>query len=483
MKKLVMLLFVVMVGVFTLALGYVRARSGDLDPTWGDAGETLDAITDDEDWLNAHVLTDSGKYVVAGWAGVPGDFAVVRYLPDGRLDTGFGDGGKVVTAFSDDPTLVDVAWATVARPDGGLYVAGDTCDADYFLCELGIAAYRADGTLDTAFSDDGLATVGSDLGPTYSWPGRAIVQPDGTLVVGGVIFLEEDVDLILARFHPDGTPDEMFGVDGVAMIDLGETENFMQDLMLLPDGKFLVAGVFGAAIDPLSSEQDAGYIARIQADGSVDMTFGGGDGYVSWNNNGQGALAQHSLLTPDNQLLILGYQTAADGADCTLNRFDIDGNPDLSFGTGGQVIIDIGRDDECFEMDFDRVGRIVFGGRDMPVEESAMAMALNAAGRLGPHTAHRLAAPVNRDDEPPGNVIGRYHADGTPDATFGDNGLLRLTLAGGAGLIFNLTVQPDGKTLVSGDTLYEFVTARILGDGPAAQTFLPLVQGGAASGD
>ena len=291
------------------------------------------------------------------------------------------------------------------------------------------------------------------------------------------------MDLILARFHPDGTPDEMFGVDGVAMIDLGETENFMQDLMLLPDGKFLVAGVFGAAIDPLSSEQDAGYIARIQADGSVDMTFGGGDGYVSWNNNGQGALAQHSLLTPDNQLLILGYQTAADGADCTLNRFDIDGNPDLSFGTGGQVIIDIGRDDECFEMDFDRVGRIVFGGRDMPVEESAMAMALNAAGRLGPHTAHRLAAPVNRDDEPPGNVIGRYHADGTPDATFGDNGLLRLTLAGGAGLIFNLTVQPDGKTLVSGDTLYEFVTARILGDGPAAQTFLPLVQGGAASGD
>ena len=141
---------------------------------------------------------------------------------------------------------MDVAWAAVARPDGGLYVAGDTCDADYVICELGIAAYRADGSLDTAFSGDGLATVSTALGPTYAWPGRAVVQPDGKLVVGGVVLLENDVDLLLARFLPNGTPDDTFGVDGVATADLGQTENLMQDLMPLPGGKFLAVGAFGA---------------------------------------------------------------------------------------------------------------------------------------------------------------------------------------------------------------------------------------------
>lgn len=477
MKKSVALLSVIAFAALALLIGYARANPGAADPTWGDAGLTATDATEGNDWASAHVLLDDGRYVVAGWFNnFPGDFGVVRYLADGRPDTSFGNGGIVTTAFTADPMLVDAAWAVAARPDGGLYVIGDTCDADYDYCDMGIVAYNPDGSLDERFSDDGLATIVSALGPTYAWPGRAIVQPDEKLVVGGVVFLESgDADLLLARFHPDGTPDETFGDAGVSITDLGEAGNFMQDLMALPGGKLLAVGVFGDAIDPLSSEQDGGYIARFHDDGTLDSDFGGGDGYVFWDNGGEGAAGQHAVLTPDGNLLILGLQTAADGADCTLQRFDLDGNRDMTFGEGGQVVIDSGQTDQCWEMDLAPGDRIVIGGPAFPPEEERMAQ---LAGRAADYVRARKvlwAGQATRQDETFTSFTARYHLDGTPDTTFGDNGHLRLNILDSAGVIFNLTVQPDGKTLVAGDAVTDLFTARYLGDGPAAQIFVPVV--------
>lgn len=465
------LLLVLVVAALALAVGYARANPGDLDPTWGEEGVTITVVTEGNEWANSHVLLDDGRYVVVGWFNdPPGSFGVVRYMPDGQLDPSFGNGGHVMTDFTDDPELVDAAWAVAARPDGGLYVIGDTCDADYDVCELAIAAYMPDGSLDAGFGEGGLATVASELGPTYAWPGRAIVQPDGKLVAGGVVYMEDvDSDLLFARFRPDGTPDETFGDGGVTITDLGERGSSLQDMMALPDDQILAVGVFGNPIDPLSGELDAGFIARFNEDGSLDTGFGGGNGYVAWDNGKDEALAQHALMTPDGQLLILGFQTGTNGFDCTLQRFDIDGNQDLTFGDSGLVVISSGQSDQCSEIVPAPGGKVIFGGPAFPLEEDEQATTAIAGSMRRQKGMPVSASSARQAGEPFENWIARYYLDGTPDPTFGDNGLLPFSLAGGS--FWNITVQPDGRTLIAGEYMIgedtiDIITARFDGDDP-----------------
>ncbi len=459
------------------------ATPGAFDPTWGQEGLTVSDVTEGDDYVTAHVLLDDGRYVIAGWFNnFPGDFGVGRFLANGRPDLSFGDGGWVTTAFSDDPTLVEAAWAVGARPDGGLYVVGDVCDADYDYCDLGTAAYLPDGSLDESFSDDGLTTLVLESGPTYAWPGRVIVQPDGKVVIGGVAFLEEGgSDLVLARYHPDGTLDESFGDDGVSVTDLAGMGNFMQDLMALPDGKILAMGVFGDPIDPFNSELVAGFIARFNSDGTLDTDFGSEGGFTSWDNNGAGAAAQHAVLTPDDQLLIMGHFETAERSICNLQRFDLDGIQDMTFGEDGAVIIDVGQDDECWEMDLAPDGKVVLGGPSFPLEEEEeVSAAGSAANRLQRRLERRAPGLMSRQAGTFYSFIVRYYLDGTPDDTFGDNGILRLNLFDNVESLINVVVQPDGKILTSGNNETDAVTTRFLGDGPAAQVFAPVVRGGPA---
>lgn len=462
------------------------ATPGAFDPTWGQEGITTSDVTEGNDGVTAHVLLDDGRYVIAGWFNnFPGDFGVGRFLANGRPDLSFGDGGWVTTAFSDDPTLVEAAWAVGARPDGGLYVVGDVCDADYDYCDLGTAAYLPDGSLDESFSDDGLTTLVLESGPTYAWPGRVIVQPDGKVVIGGVAFLEEGgSDLVLARYHPDGTLDESFGDDGVSVTDLAGMGNFMQDLMALPGGKILAMGVFGDPIDPFNNELAAGFIARFNSDGTLDTDFGSEGGFTSWDNDGAGAAAQHAVLTPDDQLLIMGHFETAERSICNLQRFDLDGIQDMTFGEDGVVIIDVGQDDECWEMDLAPDGKVVLGGPSFPLEEEEeVSAAGSAANRLQRRLERRAPGLMSRQADSFYSFIVRYYLDGTPDDTFGDNGILRLNLFDNVESLINVVVQPDGKILTSGNNETDAVTTRFLGDGPAAQVLLPVIQGGAATGD
>jgi uncharacterized delta-60 repeat protein len=80
---------VVFVGQPLQALG----AAGSLDPTFGTGGKVTTDLGGTDDRGNAVVLQADGKIVVAGGFHGPGDFALVRYNPDGSLDTSFdGDG-------------------------------------------------------------------------------------------------------------------------------------------------------------------------------------------------------------------------------------------------------------------------------------------------------------------------------------------------------------------------------------------------------
>ena len=96
--------------------------SGSLDDSFGSGGKVITPVGSSNDLRNAMALQNDGKILVAGCSlGSNQDFAVVRYNPDGTLDTGFGSGGKVITPVGSSD---DFGRAMALQNDGKILVAG-----------------------------------------------------------------------------------------------------------------------------------------------------------------------------------------------------------------------------------------------------------------------------------------------------------------------------------------------------------------------
>lgn len=452
MKKAFPISFVILfVTVFAgaLLIGRARAETSPVDPTWGEEGVAVaNFATDDptlDDQTNALFLQADGKLLVAGWAGIwPGDFGTARFLPDGSPDPSFGSGGMVTTAFSNNVDDVDAAWSVTQRSDGGVYVAGETCDEDYIVCDWALAALKPDGTPDESFGSNGLVTTAAGTDTVYAWPRRNILQVDGKLIIGGVTFNEgEDTDIGLRRHNPDGSLDTSFGTNGIVIQDLEKTGNYVQDILPFPGEKILVVGGFGIIEDdPFFYDDDLGFMALFDKEGALDSTFGGGDGYVTWNYMDMPVVSKGGLLASNDAIYVVGEFENA----CTLQRFNMLGELDTNFGDAGWIFINTEDQLDCWDIRETPDGKLAFDGGSFPLFETQPASA--RAARTGRGAMMRDMA---QQVEVPEILIGRYNLDGTPDKTFGTNGLANYLVNEEGSGGFGLEVQPDGKLLTTAD--------------------------------
>ena len=110
------------------------------------------------------------------------------------------------------------ALAVATTSDGSILVGGQVRFANF---DFGVVRYLSNGTLDTAFGDEGLARIGFDIGGNAFDSLHAILPLPGgkTLLVGSVatatVFLPG-----LARLTAAGEPDPDFGIDGKLVLDL-----------------------------------------------------------------------------------------------------------------------------------------------------------------------------------------------------------------------------------------------------------------------
>lgn len=167
--------------------------NGSLDTSFdGDGAITTDFGAVDEG--RSVALQADGKIVVAGVTS-GGAFAVARYTSEGTLDASFGIGGKVITSFTNGGYAQSVA----VQSDGKILVAGYDYGDDNFV----LVRYNTNGGLDTSFDYDGKVFAnfgGSDA--AFSM----LIQPDGKIVLAG----RSSDNFALARFNPDGSPDNTF---------------------------------------------------------------------------------------------------------------------------------------------------------------------------------------------------------------------------------------------------------------------------------
>ncbi len=414
------LLLAAVMGALSLAGGVALAAAGSLDATFGDGGKALTSFGPpiDNESANAVAVQPDGKILAAGIHQHSGgyDFALARYNPNGTLDGGFGGDGRVTTDFAG----YGRANALVIRRDGKIVVAGHGVDSSF--ADFALARYNPNGTLDKTFGG-GDGKVTTNFGErTYEEIYGLVLQPDGKLVAAGSTGRVSDTqlfhdDVALARYNPNGTLDSSFGGgDGKVTTDVGPGNDVATDLVLQSDGKLAAAG--------LSARRAGRYeparflLIRYRPDGTRDRTFGQG-GIVTTGFGAVDSGAYGLVLQPDGRLVAAGYADRAGSVEqFALARYEADGDLDPSFGGGdGMVMTPMGSwGGYAYDLARQRDGKLVAAG-----STSVFALA-------------------------------RYNPNGTLDGTFGGDGRVFTSFRNGYEAALAVTVQRDGRVVAAGSS-------------------------------
>jgi uncharacterized delta-60 repeat protein len=423
---------VVIGGGFSTVNGATHQNIARLNPN-GSVDPSFNASANASD-VDSMALQADGKIVMAGqFFAVNGSnrTGLARLNIDGTLDTAF------VTQLGDAGAFA----STVAIDSAGkIFISGQFASVNH-VSRNGFAKLNADGTVDPSLNP----STGIN-GSVYSIG----LQPDGRMIVGGYFGgVKDSRHDGIARLQKDGSLDPGFNAGPMFNTAYyGISNSVVYSVVLQPDGKVIVGGGF-TNINGIARNN----IARLNADGSMDMTF----------NPGAGAdySVYRVILQPDGKVLIVGAFTTVNRVPRRLfARLNANGSLDGSFNP------DIGDGLPCVGLQPD--GRMVVAGyryfnpsyqhfitrlnpdgttdpsfNSVPVTNFVTSLSVLANGKilLGGYFTNLGGVPRNR--------IARLNSDGILDLSFnpaGPDGNV-------AWNVFDTTAieQPDGKLLVWGD--------------------------------
>ena len=178
--------------------------------------------------------------------------------------------------------------------------------------------------------------VRTDFGSTPDFARAVAIQADGKIVAagGGSIPGGVSVDFALARYNADGSLDPTFGAGGKVVTNLYATE-YANGVAIQADGKIIAVGAT-TATSGLNGYEFA--VARYNPNGSLDTSFGG-VGYVITPFTSTLDTAQSVLIQPDGKIVAAGVANAGSPStqDLALARYSPDGSLDASFDGDGKV--------------------------------------------------------------------------------------------------------------------------------------------------
>jgi uncharacterized delta-60 repeat protein len=395
-----------------------RAGAGDPDPSYGTGGVAV-ADLGHNAFGNALVVQPDGKVVVAGTAdsafGTTSDLVTARFTTAGTLDASYGQGtGVSQPDFQHNETGYGVA----LQPDGKIIVAGDT-DAPGDGSDILLARFDPDGSLDNLFGQGGKAF--SNLGQSTFARAMAL-RPDGSIDVAGYVSDGTHSTPLLAQFaNPSGSLDVRTIPSGYYNPLLSEAT--FDAIALTTDGTIELTGSWQQAVG-LSHDVALGAFGTEGT--TFHRTIGGDD------------IGEAIAAAPDNKVLIAGTTDANGSFDFLVFRTTTEGTLDPSFGTNGVEIIDLGGSD------------------------TAAAIALQPDGKI------LLAGTTRRPGSRSRIGVVRLLPSGRPDTTFGKAGIAIPDLAGDA-QASAVGLEPDGRIVVggtispTGSTHEDLLALRLLG--------------------
>jgi uncharacterized delta-60 repeat protein len=321
-----------------------EAAAGDLDPTFGTGGMVTTDINRSTDIAQAVAVQADGKLVVVGQTYKHNDFSgedfvVTRYNTDGTLDNSFGSGGRARTDF---PGLAAVPSSVAIQPDGKIVVAGGAFPLFTFLGNFEVVRYNPNGSLDTSFGNGGIVTTNFPEGSYASSvalqaDGKIIAA--GTVFVDFIIGEPSNTDFALARYNPDGTPDASFGNGGQVSTDFFSMEDDAFSVLIQPDGKIVAVG---SANNPATYYDFAA--VRYLSNGTIDTTFGVAGKVSNDFGVAGFDRAQSAALQADGRIVAAGFAISQNGGvqNFAVARYTSSGVLDTTFSRDGKTQIDFG---------------------------------------------------------------------------------------------------------------------------------------------
>ncbi|HEX8247388.1 MAG TPA: hypothetical protein VF599_04325, partial [Pyrinomonadaceae bacterium] len=375
-----------------------------------------------------------------------GNVATVSILPDGRLFIGgafpfppagnfynniarLNTDGSYDTNFNNaNVTFEGEGYAIRQQPDGKVLIGGTMTAANELLAD-GIARYNADGTLDLNF---------------FRNPNGGIVYDIERQSDGKILIAEGGAGVLLFRLNPDGTRDTSFSTPFVPFSASIQARTVITSIAVQPDNKILVGGqlITGSASSPSLSA-----LLRLNPDGTRDTTFSLVGGI------GTSIFVYDIAVQPDGKIVIGGNFTQLNGQSAQyLARVNPNGTIDTAFNASPPAAVR--------ELDLQPDGKIVFtsassvfrvnangsfDGSFSPAAFDNNGVLLNLLEALQVLPSGKILVGGNfiTANGAPRNRIARLNADGTLDTGF--------NLPNGANnIVYDFSLQSDGKILVSG---------------------------------
>ncbi|QBB69068.1 hypothetical protein ELE36_00990 [Pseudolysobacter antarcticus] len=354
----------------------------------------------------ALALQLDGKLVLGGQftALSPNGGSAIARNAIARLNTN----GSVDPAF--DPKANNSVFALALQPDGKLVLSGDLTtlspNGGVAITRNRIARLNTDGSVDAMFNPSASAGV-------YA----LALQPDGKMLMGGsfVSLSPNGGSAItrnrIARLNADGSADTVLNPNA---------NNYIFALAVQPDGKLVLGGGFTALSPNGGGAIIRNHIARLNADGSLDMTF----------DPNANSVVIAVALQPDGKLLLGGNFTSLspNGGPAVMRnrlvRLNADGSLDTAFNPNPDAAV------SALALQPD--GKVLMGGN---------------FNSLSPNGGGAISR----------NHIARLNADGTVDMTFNPNA---------NDVVIALALQPDGKLVLGG----YFTSLSPNGGGPIARS-------------
>jgi len=156
--------------------------NGSLDATFSGNGIAQTAIGTSSSAASSVAVQPDGKIVLAGLCanGAAYAFCALRYLSDGTLDVAFNGDGQLMTSIGNNGVTSTSTLALALQPDGKPLIVG-TCDngSDDFC----LVRYGPNGGVDTSFNGSGKVITQMTTYPDNA--SALALQPDGRIVVAG----------------------------------------------------------------------------------------------------------------------------------------------------------------------------------------------------------------------------------------------------------------------------------------------------------
>ncbi len=294
------------------------------DSTFGINGKILTDLNNSDDYGFSVFIQSDDKILLGGatYNGLITQSAIVRYLPNGNIDLGFGNNGFVITTIENNYNINSI----ICQSDAKIIAVGMCSNNGNPPKTFTVIRYQSNGQIDSLFGVNGI--VQTNLGNNYDLSRKVVLQTDGRILVMGESHAATgaNYNFGLVRYNPDGSLDNAFGNQGIVVTELNSDPDFPKDILLQDDGKILVTGK--------SSSNST--TVRYNSNGSLDNTFGV-SGIVK-TIFGSSSAGEVIAIQPDHKIIVAGYVLTNINNTNTVIRYNNNGSIDSTFGTNGIVI-------------------------------------------------------------------------------------------------------------------------------------------------